>query len=113
MTQATTTLDVTLPRPRTRSRRIGEVVACALLVTALAALVGLAVAIPTEVRWNYAFVIARWICIFTMILVAVASQVAERTGRSWRAPWVFRTPATVLLLTCESIAFDIVSAQLG
>lgn len=113
MTQATTTLDAALPRPRTMSRRVGEVVACSLLVTALAALAGLAVAAPTDVRWNYAFVIARWICIFTLILVAVANQVAERTGRSWRAPWVLRTPATVLLLVCESIAFDIASAQLG
>ncbi len=113
MSQATTTLDVSLPRPRTRSRRIGEVVACSMLVTALAALIGLAVAIPTDVRWNYAFVIARWICIFTLILVAVADQVSERSGRAWRAPWVLRTPATVLLLMCESIGFDIVSAQLG
>ncbi|MCW2921365.1 MAG: hypothetical protein JWL76_1239 [Thermoleophilia bacterium] len=106
-------LDAALPRPRTRARRIGEVVACSLVVTALAALVGLAVAISTDVRWNYAFVIARWICIFTLILVAVVNQVAERTGRSWRAPWVLRTPATVLLLMCESIGFDIISAQFG
>ena len=113
MTQATTTIEATLPRPSTRARRIGEVVACSLVVTALAALAGLAVAAPTDVRWNYAFVIARWICIFTLILVALGSQVAERTGRSWRAPWVLRTPATVLLLMCESIAFDIASAQLG
>lgn len=101
------------PRPGTLRRRIAEVVACSLAVTALAALAGLAVAIPTDVRWNYAFVIARWICIFSLILVAVANQVADRTGRSWRAPWVLRTPATVLLLMCESIGFDIVSARLG
>jgi hypothetical protein len=113
MTQATTTLDAALPRPTTRARRIGEVIACSLVVTALAALAGLAVAAATSVHWNYAFVIARWICIFTLILVAVASQVAERTGRGWRAPWVLRTPATVLLLVVESIAFDIASARLG
>lgn len=113
MTQASTTLDATLPRPESRSRRVGEVVVCSLVVTAFAALAGLAVSVPFDVRWNYAFVIARWICIFTLILVAVANQVAERTGRSWRAPWVLRTPATVLLLVCESIAFDIASARLG
>lgn len=113
MTQATTTLDAALPRPTSRARRVSDVVACSLVVTALAALAGLAVAAATDVHWNYAFVIARWICIFTLILVAVASQVSERTGRTWRAPWVLRTPATVLLLTVESIAFDIVSAQLG
>ena len=113
MTHATTTLDAALPRPSSRLRRIVEVVACSLLVTALAALAGLAVAGPTDVRWNYAFVIARWICIFTLILVAAGNQVSERIGRTWRAPWVLRTPATVLLLVCESIAFDIASAQLG
>lgn len=113
MTQATTTLDVALPRPGSRLRRVGEVVACSLVVTAFAAFVGLAVSIPTAVHWNYAFVIARWICIFALILVAVANKVAERTDRSWRAPWVLRTPATVLLLVCESIAFDIASARLG
>ncbi len=111
MTQVTTTIDA--PLPRRRSRRAVEVIACSLLVTALAAVAGLAVAAATEVRWNYAFVIARWICIFALILVAVVDQVAQRRRLTWRAPWVLRTPATVLLLVCESIAFDIVSAQLG
>lgn len=113
MTNSTTTLDAALPRPTTLARRVGEVVVCSLLVTALAALAGLVVALGTSVHWNYAFVIARWICIFTLILVAVANQLADRRGGTWRAPWVLRTPATVLLLVCESIAFDIASAQLS
>ena len=83
-----------------------------MVVTLLAALAGFVVSLVSGAHWNYAFVIARWICIFSLILVAVASQVSERRGWAWRAPWVLRTPATVLLLMVESIGFDIVSANL-
>lgn len=96
----------------TRRHRVLEVVACSLLVTGLAALVGLGVAATSDVRWNYAFVITRWIFIFGFILAAAVGQVAERRGATWSIPWVVRTPATVLLLMVESIGFDIISAQL-
>ena len=109
MTDAATTYDAAAARPL--SRRATEVIACSLLVSALAAFAGLVVALASDVRWNYAFVVARWICIFTLILVAAAGQLAERRSWSWSTPWVLRTPATVLLLVVESIAFDIISAN--
>jgi hypothetical protein len=93
-------------------RGLAEVVGCSLLVTTAAAIVATLVALPGPLEWSVAFVIARWICVAVLLVLPLAHQVVVRTGRSWRLPWVLQTPATALLLTVESIGFDILSAQL-
>lgn len=98
---------------RTTRRAVGEIVGCSILVTAAAALAGLLVAVAFDARFAYAFVIARWICILLMLLTPILHRLLLHSGRTSRVPWAARTPATTLLLVCESIAFDIVSARLG
>jgi len=93
-------------------RRVRDVVLCSLLVTTLAALVALAAHVFGDVRWSLAFVVARWIFVAALLVTPLVHQVATRLGAAWRMPWVLQTPATALLLTCESIAFDILSARL-
>ena len=93
-------------------KRARDVVLCSLAVTATAALVALAVHLGSDVRWSLAFVIARWIFVAALLVTPIVHQAATHLGATWRMPWVLQTPATALLLTCESIAFDIVSAQL-
>lgn len=99
--------------PRGVARGVRQVVACSLLVTAAAAAVASLVAIPADVRWSLAFVIARWLCVAALLVTPLVHQLAVRLGASWRMPWVLQTPATALLLTCESIALDILSARLS
>lgn len=102
-----------LPRSRRSLRRgAGAVILCSLLVTAAAALVALVALLATDARWSLAFVIARWLFVAALLATPLVHQVATRLGATWRMPWALQTPATALLLTCESIAFDIVSAQL-
>lgn len=101
------------PAPRGVARGARQVVACSLLVTAAAAAVASLVTIPADVRWSLAFVIARWLCVAALLVTPLVHQLAVRLGASWRMPWVLQTPATALLLTCESIALDILSARLS
>lgn len=101
-----------LPRPHTWPRRLAEVVACSLLVTCLAALVGFAWHAAFGTRWALAFVIARWIFIAIILLLPFAQHALTRRGTGRSIPWALRTPWTPLLLTVESILIDIVSAQL-
>ena len=96
----------------TLRHRARLVVTCSLLVTACAAAVAVAAASVTDVRWNVVFVIARWLVVAALLATPLVHQVAVRLGAGWRMPWVLQTPATALLLTCESIALDIVSARL-
>lgn len=92
--------------------RVRDVVLCSLLVTATAALVALVVHLGADVRWSLAFVVARWCFVAALLVTPLVHQAATRLGATWRMPWVLQTPATALLLTGESIAFDVVSAQL-
>lgn len=101
------------PLPRTRLRSVLEVVACSLLVTMLAAMVAIVAAVGADVRWSLAFVIARWMFVAALLVTPLVQQIAGRMGASWRLPYALRTPATALLLTVESILFDIASAHLG
>ena len=101
------------PAPPTRSRRALEVVACSLLVTASAAIIALIVSLVSDSQWSITFVIARWLFVAALLVTPLMHQVAIRMGATWTMPYVLRTPATALLLTLESIAFDIASARLG
>jgi len=92
---------------------VRDVVLCSLLITAAAALVALAVSGASGAEWSVAFVIARWLFVAALLATPLLHQLAVRFGMGWRMPWVLATPATALLLTCESIAFDIASARLG
>lgn len=106
---------VDTPREPRRSawRGARDVLVCSLAVTALAALTALAYALVADVRWSLAFVILRWLLVAALLVTPLAHQITVRMGAAWRMPWALRTPATALLLTCESICFDIVSARLG
>ena len=99
-------------RPRTWPRRVLEVVACSLLVTCLAALVGFGWHAAFGTRWALAFVIARWIFIACILLLPFVQLALTRRGSARSIPWALRTPWTPLLLTVESVVIDIVSAQL-
>ncbi|MCW2956312.1 MAG: hypothetical protein JWO69_1181 [Thermoleophilia bacterium] len=90
---------------------LGELLLVSLGITALAALVAWPLAQALDQRWALVFVYARWLFIFALLLTPVLQQVAGRAGAAWRLPWALRTPATALLLTCESVAFDIISAS--
>ena len=81
-------------------------------MTAGAAIVALVPALAFDVRWSLAFVYLRWGVVFALLALPLAHQLAARRGRTWQLPWALRTPATALLLTCEGIVWDIVSAQL-
>lgn len=110
--------DVLAPAPVSLERRgfargARDVVACSLLVTAAAAVVATIVAVPIDARWSLVFVIARWLCVAALLVTPLVHQAAVRLGATWRMPWVLQTPATALLLTCESIALDILSARLS
>ncbi|MCW2925708.1 MAG: hypothetical protein JWM98_3112 [Thermoleophilia bacterium] len=98
---------------RSRARSVRDVVACSLLVTASAAVVALVAAVGFDVRWSLGFVVARWIFVAVLLATPLLHQLAVRAGIGWPMPWVLSTPATAVLLTVESIAFDIASAQLG
>lgn len=103
------------PRSRTSRflRRLAEVVACSLAVTALGAIAGLAWHLATGTRWALAFVIARWILIAGILLLPVLhARLVQRDPDRRGVPWALRTPWTPLLLVCESVVIDIVSARL-
>lgn len=97
---------------RTTAGAVREVVLLSLLVTAVAALVALAPAVAVDMRWSLAFVYVRWYLVFALLVAPLLHRAALRRGWSWRLPWGLRTPATALLLTCEGIVWDIVSAHL-
>lgn len=101
-----------MPR-RTPGRAFRDIVVCSMLVTLAAALVAAAAPLAFDVRWSFGFVIARWIFVAALLTTPLLHQLAVRFGVGRRMPWVLRTPATALLLTVESIAFDILSARLG
>ena len=100
------------PPRRSRRRAVAIVFGCSLLVTTAAAIVALVVSLASDAEWSVAFVIARWLFVAALLVTPLLHQVATRFGVGVRMPWVLSTPATALLLTCESIAFDIASARL-
>jgi len=101
------------PTRRSLGRATRDIVLFSLSVTALAALAALAVAFIGDTRWSLAFVVIRWSIVAVLLATPLAHQIAIRWGVGFRMPWAMRTPATALLLTTESIMFDIISAQLA
>jgi hypothetical protein len=101
------------PARRTFTRGLRDVVICSLLVTASAAVVATAIALPADLRWSLTFVIVRWLCVAALLATPLIHQAIVRLGGTWRMPWVLQTPATALVLTVESILLDILSARLG
>ena len=102
----------------TRERSLGraalEVLVFSLAVSASAALVALALWATTEVRFNLAFVYLRWGMVAVLFSTPLLHQLLVRVRPGAPGlPLVLRTPATALVLTVESIGFDILSAQLG
>ena len=104
---------VAAPEPPARSfaRATRDVVVCSLLVTAAAASLAVVAALTSGVRWSLAFVVLRWLLVAALLATPLVHQVAVRFGARWRMPWALQTPATAVLLTCESIAFDIISSH--
>jgi hypothetical protein len=56
------------------------------------------------------FVVIRWVVVLILLTAPLAHRLLVRSGRH-ALPLPFQTPVTALLLTCESICFDIISAQ--
>lgn len=112
MTSPALTSDA-LPTERTRTRwqAVRDVLVFSLSVTTAAALVAGVVALASDTRFLLAFVILRWCLVAVLLATPLIHQASMRLGATWRLPWALRTPATALLLTCEFICFDIVSAQ--
>lgn len=78
---------------------------CAMLALPLHALVG--------VRYAIVFIVLRWLVVAALLLAPLLHQLLVRATRSRGGlPSVLATPLPALLMTCESIAIDIVSAQL-
>ncbi|MCW2950096.1 MAG: hypothetical protein JWN41_1109 [Thermoleophilia bacterium] len=88
-----------------------SVIKFSLAITAAAAALAGVVAAVSSVRWALAFVVLRWLIVAGMLATPLAAQLATHFGARWRLPYALRTPATAVLLTCESIAFDIISAH--
>jgi hypothetical protein len=64
-----------------------------------------------DADFSLTFVYLRWLVVFTLL----AAPLVHRwllAPRGVVLPTPFRTPATALLLACESIGYDIVSARL-
>lgn len=119
MDEAATVIEPVLPATRlddlrpSRRDAVRNVVLFSLSITAASALLALGVASVSATRWSLAFVVLRWIIVAALIATPLIHQVARRFGAQWTMPYALRTPATALLLTCESIAFDILSAHFG
>lgn len=95
----------------TRRQELLSVLAFSLAVTAAGAVIAGAVDVVADVDFLLAFVLIRW----TVVMVLLVAPIAHRLLLRWssvRLPYVMQTPLTALLLTVESICFDILSAQL-
>lgn len=86
-----------------------QVVLFSLAISASAAVVATVLALADLAAFGVTFVIIRWLMVGVLILTPLLSQLSR--GRL-PIPAPMRTPWTALLLTLESIAFDILSAQL-
>ena len=98
-------------RPDTRTSAAWTVVRFSLAVTALGALVAAVLRLAIGADFLLSFVYVRWF----VVLVLLAAPLAHRTvlRRAGVAlPFAMQTPLTALVLTVESICFDILSAQL-
>ena len=100
-------------RPSTRRRAVLEIVAFSISTTIAAALLAFGASLLSDVRWSIAFVVLRWLIVAALVATPLIHQVVRRFGARFTMPYALRTPATAVLLTCESIAFDILSARLG
>lgn len=91
------------PRPDLR-----HIVAFSLLATTFAAIVALIVHYGFDGSFLVPFIVLRWCVVFTLCGTVAIAWLLPRLP----LPGVLRTPLTPLLLTCESIAIDILGAQL-
>lgn len=99
--------------PRARlGRRVVEVVSCSIVVTTFAAIVAAGWHASVGTRWALAFVIGRWILIALILALPFVERARTRIRQLPAIPWALRTPWTPLLLMCESIVIDIISARL-
>lgn len=96
---------------RTPGEAARTLIATSLAVTAACAVVAAGASAVTETRFLLAFVLLRWSVVFVLLATPLLHQVLRR-WTSVQLPYVMRTPLTALLLTCESIVVDIISAQL-
>lgn len=111
MTSATGTL-ASAPLPqRTFKRMARDVIFFSLGTTTIAAFCALGAAAFTDVRFSVTFVILRWCVVAALLATPLIHQLTSR-AIGWRLPWALATPLTALVLTTESICFDIISAQL-
>ncbi len=109
--ESTSTQMSNLTGSRTRMQALRTVLLTSLAVTATCAPVALAVTAVSGGRFLTAFVVLRWLVVLVLLLTPIAYRtVFVRAG--WNLPYVMQTPLTALFLTCESIAVDIISAQI-
>lgn len=79
--------------------------------TTLAAVAALVAMLSVDARFSVVFVVLRWCIVAVLLATPLVHQLTSRMI-GWRLPWALTTPLTALVLTTESIAFDIISAQL-
>lgn len=98
-------------RPASRARALGAVVYFSLAVTVLGALGAGVATLTAGADFLLAFVLVRW-SVVLLLLVAPALHRLVLARRGLPLPYAMQTPLTALVLTIESICFDILSAQL-
>jgi hypothetical protein len=109
--------DAVTPEPpatqrRTAARGALEILVFSLAVTCLSALLALLVAQVSSAEFMVSFVIIRWLVVGALIASPLIYRACLYFGLELRLPWAMRTPFTALVLTIESIGFDIASARL-
>lgn len=98
-------------RPATRTGAIATIVAFSLGATSLGAVVAAGIWLAADVRYLFVFVIVRWIAVLLVLLAPLIHR--NLPGRrTRRLPYALQTPVTALVLSVESIGFDIIAAQL-
>jgi hypothetical protein len=86
-----------------------DVVIFSVLITCASAVFAGLASVVWDAEFSVIFVITRWCVVGVLILTPLLSQLTR--GRL-PIPLAMRTPWTALLLTVESIAFDILSANI-
>lgn len=86
-------------------------VGTSLAASALAAAATAAAWLLADVDFLMLFAILRWIVVALLLVTPLLQQLLQLR---WdvRLPYALRTPATALVLTVESICFDILSARI-
>ena len=102
---------MTQQHPPTRAAMWKSALIFSICVTAASAVVAAVVWKLFDVSFPLTFVYLRWLVVLVLLITPVVHHLLLKR-RSWQLPVAFQTPVTALLLTCESIGYDIISAHI-